>query len=201
MTAEITRVLVANRGEIARRVVRTLHRLGIESVAVFSDPDRTMPFVDDATYAVALGGTSSVESYLDVAKILDAAVRSGADAVHPGYGFLSENAEFAEAVRAAGLVWIGPAPASMRAMALKVEAKRIAAEAGVPLVPGAELASDVTDDALLAAAAGVGYPVLVKASAGGGGKGMRVVREPAELPTAVEGARREVAAHRGRQTD
>ena len=200
MSREITRVLVANRGEIARRVVRTLHRLGIESVAVFSDPDRGLPYVDEATYAVPLGGTTSAESYLDAAKILDAARRTGADAIHPGYGFLSENAEFAEAVSAAGLTWIGPTPASMRAMALKVEAKRIAAEAGVPLVPGAELDSDVTDEALLAVASGVGYPVLVKASAGGGGKGMRVVREPSELVAAVAGARREAQSSFGDAT-
>jgi len=200
MSREITRVLVANRGEIARRVVRTLHRLGIESVAVFSDPDRGLPYVDEATYAVPLGGTTSAESYLDAAKILDAARRTGADAIHPGYGFLSENAEFAEAVSAAGLTWIGPTPASMRAMALKVEAKRIAAEAGVPLVPGAELDSDVTDEALLAVASGVGYPVLVKASAGGGGKGMRVVRGPSELVAAVAGARREAQSSFGDAT-
>jgi acetyl/propionyl-CoA carboxylase alpha subunit len=167
---------------------------------VFSDPDRGMPFVDEATRAVALGGTSSTDSYLDVAKILDAAARSGADAVHPGYGFLSENAEFAEAVRAAGLVWIGPTPDSMRAMALKVEAKRIASTAGVPLVPGAELAPDLTGEALRDVAVGVGYPVLVKASAGGGGKGMRVVRDPAELVDAVAGARREAQASFGDPT-
>ena len=135
----ITRLLVANRGEIARRIIRTCDELGIETVAVFSDPDRTAPYVDEATYAVSLGGSSSTESYLDATKVLDAARRSGADAVHPGYGFLSENPDFASAVSDAGLVWVGPAPGSMRAMALKVEAKRIAADAGVPLVPGAEL--------------------------------------------------------------
>jgi propionyl-CoA carboxylase alpha chain len=200
MTRDITRVLVANRGEISARVTRTLHRLGIDSVAVFSEPDRGLPYVDEATSAVALGGTTSAESYLDVAKILDAALRTGADAVHPGYGFLSENAEFAEAVQEAGLVWIGPTPASMRAMALKVEAKRIAEAAGVPLVPGAELDPDADSESLLDAAARVGYPVLVKASAGGGGKGMRVVRDADELVDAVAGARREAQSSFGDAT-
>ncbi len=198
--ADITRLLVANRGEIARRVLRTAHDLGIETVAVFSEPDRDLPFVDEATYAVALGGTTSAESYLDVAKVLDAAHRTGADAVHPGYGFLSENPAFAEAVKAAGLVWVGPTASSMRAMALKVEAKRIAADAGVPLVPGAELGADATEDELLAAGDGVGYPLMVKASAGGGGKGMRVVRSTADLVEAVAGARREAASSFGDPT-
>ena len=126
----ITRLLIANRGEIARRIIRTCDELGIETVAVFSDPDRSAPYVDEATYAVALGGSTSAESYLDAAKVLDAARRSGADAVHPGYGFLSENPDFASAVSDSGLVWVGPTPESMRAMALKVEAKRIAADAG-----------------------------------------------------------------------
>jgi len=199
-TATIRRLLVANRGEIARRVIRTCAVLGIETVAVFSEPDRSSPFVDEATYAVALGGTTSAESYLDAEKVLDAAQRSGADAVHPGYGFLSENAEFAQAVADAGLVWVGPTPASMRAMALKVEAKRIAAAAGVTLVPGAELDTDVSDSDLVTVAAGVGYPVLVKASAGGGGKGMRIVRTPDALVEAVAGARREAAASFGDPT-
>ncbi|MGE0819110.1 MAG: biotin carboxylase N-terminal domain-containing protein [Candidatus Nanopelagicales bacterium] len=197
---DITRLLVANRGEIARRVFRTAHELGLETVAVFSEPDRGLPFVDEATYAVALGGTTSAESYLDAAKVLDAARRTGADAIHPGYGFLSENAEFAQAVADAGLAWVGPTPVSMRAMALKVEAKRIAADSGVPLVPGAELAADVSDSDLLATGEQVGYPVLVKASAGGGGKGMRVVRSAADLVEAVQGARREAASSFGDAT-
>jgi 3-methylcrotonyl-CoA carboxylase alpha subunit len=200
MSRPITRLLVANRGEIARRVIRTADELGIETVAVFSDPDRGLPFVDEATYAVALGGTTSAESYLDAAKVLDAARRTGADAIHPGYGFLSENPDFAEAVAAAGLVWVGPTPSSMRAMALKVEAKRIAADAGVPLVPGAELSADVSDADLLATGERVGFPLLVKASAGGGGKGMRVVRSSAELLESVAGARREAASSFGDPT-
>ena len=185
------RLLVANRGEIALRVFRTARESGIETVAVFSDPDRNAAHVRGADIAVALGGTTSTESYLDTAKILDAARRSGADAIHPGYGFLSENAEFAEAVAAAGLTWVGPTPASIRSMALKVEAKRIAETAGVPLVPGAELSGDIDDVKLAEIAEGVGYPLLVKASAGGGGKGMRVINAPAELSEAVETARRE----------
>ncbi len=200
MSHQITRILVANRGEIARRIMRTADELGIETVAIFSDPDRGLPFVDEATYAVALGGTTSGETYLDAAKVLDAARRTGADAVHPGYGFLSENAEFASAVTDAGLVWVGPTPASMRAMALKVEAKRIAADAGVPLVPGAELAADVTDSDLLRTGEQVGYPLLVKASAGGGGKGMRIVRGAGDLVEAMQGARREAASSFGDAT-
>ncbi len=187
----ITRLLVANRGEIACRVFRTARHLGIETVAVFSDPDRSAAHVRDADQAVALGGTTSTESYLDTAKILAAAKRVGADAIHPGYGFLSENPDFAEAVIAAGLTWVGPTPTSIRSMARKVEAKRIAHAAGVPLVPGAELADNVTAEQLASTAATVGYPVLVKASAGGGGKGMRVVNAPDELADAVETARRE----------
>jgi acetyl/propionyl-CoA carboxylase alpha subunit len=196
----ITRLLIANRGEIARRVIRTCDALGVETVAVFSDPDRGAPYVDEATFAVALGGRTSAESYLDADKVLEAARRAGADAVHPGYGFLSENADFAQAVIDAGLAWVGPTPGSMRAMALKVEAKRIAAAAGVPLVPGAELSGDVTDADLVATGEQVGFPLLVKASAGGGGKGMRVVRSSQDLVEAVAGARREASASFGDPT-
>ncbi len=196
----ITRLLVANRGEIARRVIRTCDELGIETVAVFSEPDRGAAYVDEATIAVALRGRTSSESYLDVEQVLEAARRSGADAIHPGYGFLSENADFAQAVTDAGLVWVGPTPSAMRAMALKVEAKRIAAAAGVPLVPGAELDADVTEPDLLTAGEQVGYPLLVKASAGGGGRGMRVVRASDGLAEAVMGARREAAASFGDPT-
>jgi 3-methylcrotonyl-CoA carboxylase alpha subunit len=185
------RLLVANRGEIACRVFRTARDLGIETVAVFSEPDSSAAHVREADIAVAIGGVTSSESYLDTAKIIDAARRVGADAIHPGYGFLSENPDFAEAVAGAGLTWVGPTPDSIRSMALKVEAKRIAAAAGVPLVPGAELAAEVSDAELSKTAAAVGFPLLVKASAGGGGKGMRLVNEPAGLLEAVETARRE----------
>jgi propionyl-CoA carboxylase alpha chain len=187
----IRRILVANRGEIARRVIRTAHRMGLQAVAIHSDPDADAPFVRDADLTVAIGGRTSAESYLVADKVLDAARRSGADAIHPGYGFLSENPEFAAAVAQAGLAWIGPSPDSMRAMALKVEAKRLVAAAGVPLVPGAELASDASDDDIAAAGASVGMPLLVKASAGGGGKGMRLVREAHDLLEAVSAARNE----------
>ncbi|MGA9147811.1 MAG: biotin carboxylase N-terminal domain-containing protein [Candidatus Nanopelagicales bacterium] len=185
------RLLVANRGEIACRVFRTARDLGIQTVAVFSDPDRSAAHVREADIAVAIGGTTSSESYLDTAKILDAAVRAGADAIHPGYGFLSENPDFAQAVIDAGIAWVGPTPDSIRSMALKVEAKRLAEAAGVPLVPGAELEPNASNTDLTVVADGVGYPLLVKASAGGGGKGMRVVSGPEDLIEAVETARRE----------
>lgn len=194
------RLLVANRGEIACRVFRTARDLGLETVAVFSDPDRNSAHVRDADVAVALGGTTSTESYLDTSKILDAARRAGADAIHPGYGFLSENPDFAQAVMDAGITWVGPSPDSIRAMALKVEAKRLALAAGVPLVPGAELSTDLTHEELAGTAEAVGYPLLVKASAGGGGKGMRAVAGPEDLLEAVEGARREAMSSFGDPT-
>ena len=196
----IRRVLVANRGEIARRVIRAAHAMGLQAVAIHSDPDAGAPFVRDADLAVSIGGRTSAESYLVAEKVLDAARRSGADAIHPGYGFLSENPAFARAVSDAGLAWIGPTPESMNAMALKVEAKRLVASAGVPLVPGAELAEDASDGDIAAAGQAVGLPLLVKASAGGGGKGMRLVRDPAELVEAVAGARNEAASAFGDPT-
>jgi propionyl-CoA carboxylase alpha chain len=196
----IRRVLVANRGEIARRVIRTVHAMGLQAVAIHSDPDADAPFVRDADLAVAIGGRTSAESYLVAEKVLDAARRSGADAIHPGYGFLSENPEFAAAVADVGLAWIGPSPASMRAMALKVEAKRLVAAAGVPLVPGAELSGEESDAEVLAVAERVGLPLLVKASAGGGGKGMRRVDIADELLEAVSAARNEAASAFGDPT-
>jgi propionyl-CoA carboxylase alpha chain len=196
----IRRILVANRGEIARRVIRTAHRMGLQAVAIHSDPDAGAPFVRDADLAVAIGGRTSAESYLVAEKVLDAARRSGADAIHPGYGFLSENPVFAQAVADAGLAWIGPTPDSMNAMALKVEAKRLVAAAGVPLVPGAELAADASDADIVAAGTEVGLPLLVKASAGGGGKGMRLVREADDLLEAVSAARNEAASAFGDPT-
>ncbi|MDQ1249930.1 MAG: propionyl-CoA carboxylase alpha chain [Actinomycetota bacterium] len=198
----ITRLLIANRGEIARRIMRTARARGIVCVAVYSDPDADALFVAEADHAVALGGTTSAESYLDAAKILAAAALCNVDAVHPGYGFLSENAAFAQAVQDAGLVWVGPAPASISAMAEKVPAKRLVAAAGVPLVPGAELDARTIDDAtaLRAAGASVGYPLMVKASAGGGGKGMRVVTSAADLAEAVAAAAREAASAFGDST-
>jgi len=187
----VSRILVANRGEIARRIMATVRRMGLQTVAVHSDPDADSPHVRDADFAVALPGRTSTQTYLNADAIIEAAQRSGADAVHPGYGFLSENADFAEAVETAGLTWIGPTPHSIRQMAYKIEAKQLAAEAGVPLVPGAELPDDLTDDEVCDRVNSVGFPLLIKASAGGGGKGMRVVERLDDVVDAVEAARRE----------
>jgi acetyl-CoA carboxylase biotin carboxylase subunit len=185
-----TKVLIANRGEIACRVIRACHELGMRTVAVYSDPDADAKHVRLADEAVLLGATAPAESYLDQAKLLAAAKDTGADAVHPGYGFLAENAQFAAAVRQAGLTWIGPPPSAIARMGLKVAARETARQAGVPVVPGFEgLAASSVEFA--AAAKELGYPVLVKASAGGGGKGMRLVSEPGKLETAVAAARRE----------
>ncbi|TCK22256.1 biotin carboxylase N-terminal domain-containing protein [Pseudonocardia endophytica] len=192
----IRTLLVANRGEIARRVFRTARAMGIRTVAVYSEPDAGAPHVRDADLAVALGGRTSAESYLDVDGILAAAAATGADAVHPGYGFLSENAGFAVACGDAGLVFVGPAPESIADMGLKDRAKALARKAGVPVLPDAPL---VGDDAggWRAAAAEVGYPLLVKAVAGGGGRGMRLVGHPDDLAGAVAAARREAQASFG----
>ncbi|RKN42756.1 acetyl/propionyl/methylcrotonyl-CoA carboxylase subunit alpha [Micromonospora endolithica] len=179
----ITRLLVANRGEIARRVFATCRMLGIETVAVHSDADADAPFVAEADRAVRLPGNTPAETYLRIDLILDAARKAGADAVHPGYGFLAENAEFATAVADAGLTWVGPPAKAIAAMGDKMAAKSLLAEAGVPMLPTWTSADQVT-----------GFPVLVKASAGGGGRGMRVVREAAGLPEAVASARREAAS-------
>ncbi|MGH3375610.1 MAG: acetyl-CoA carboxylase biotin carboxylase subunit, partial [Actinoallomurus sp.] len=184
----ISRLLVANRGEIARRVMRTAAGMGIESVAVYADGDVDAPFVADADHAVALGGSTATDTYLDIAKILDAARTTGADAVHPGYGFLSENADFARAVVGAGLVWVGPPPDAIAAMGDKLAAKELMVRAGVPTLPSARIGADEKPDA------DVGFPLLVKASAGGGGKGMRVVHRAADLEEAVAAARREALA-------
>ncbi len=190
----IRRLLVANRGEIARRIFRTAHRMGIGSVAIYADGDARAPFVHEADTAIALQGQSSAQTYLDIDKVLDACRRSGADAVHPGYGFLSENARFAQAVIDAGLTWVGPSPAAIRGIGDKLAAKRVVKEVGVPALEAVELTPQA--DAL-AAAQRIGYPVLIKAAAGGGGRGMRVVQSPAELAQAIEGARREAAASFG----
>jgi len=189
----IAKLLVANRGEIARRVFRTARQWGMATVAVYSEPDAGAPFVAEADEAVPIGGTSAAESYLRAEAILAAARRTGADAVHPGYGFLSENAEFARACAGAGLVFVGPSPEAIEAMGSKVAARRLMTSAGVPVVPGAELAGN--DPAVLAAAAAeVGLPLLVKASAGGGGRGMRLVGAGDDLAAAVASARREALA-------
>ncbi|HVR31655.1 MAG TPA: biotin carboxylase N-terminal domain-containing protein [Acidimicrobiia bacterium] len=195
----ISSVLVANRGEIARRVFRTCRAMGLETVAVFSDPDRHAPFVAEADQAFALGGSAGTESYLRGDLILDAARRSGATAIHPGYGFLAENAEFARAVVDAGLTWIGPSPDAIARMGSKLESKRVVGEAGVPTLASVDL-TGLADDAVEAAATEIGYPVLVKASAGGGGKGMRIVPDPSGLLDAVRGAEREAQSAFGDAT-
>ena len=195
----ISKVLVANRGEIASRIFRTCREMGISTVAVYAEPDAGLPFVREADTAVGLGGMSASESYLVIEKVISAAVLSGADAIHPGFGFLSENAEFAQAVLDAGFTWIGPTPANIVAMGTKVEAKQLAAAAGVPVLASAVATSD--DPAVWTqSAADVGYPVLVKASSGGGGKGMRIVRSVGQLADAVIGARREAASSFGDPT-
>ncbi len=195
----ITRLLVANRGEIARRIFRTCRRLGVETVAIFSDVDRDEPHVDEADHAFHLPGVSAAETYLDIDRIIAIASESGADAVHPGYGFLAENAVFAEKVVGAGLVWVGPTPESMRQMGSKIEAKALMAGAGVPILPGADL-SDLQPDDIQTHGNDIGYPLLVKASAGGGGKGMRIVESPDGLLVAVEGASREANSAFGDDT-
>jgi len=187
----INKLLVANRGEIATRVMRSAHRLGIATVAVFSDPDADAPFVALADEAVRLPGTAPVETYLRREKIIEAARLTGADAVHPGYGFLSENAGFARDCLTAGITFVGPSPEAIAAMGSKTEAKALMEAADVPVLPGATLTAD-TD--LAATGERIGYPLLVKATFGGGGRGMRVVAGPGELATAVEGARREAEA-------
>jgi propionyl-CoA carboxylase alpha chain len=193
------KVLVANRGEIARRVLRTLREMGIASAAVYSDADWSAPFVAEADEAVRLGPAPAAESYLSVDRVLGAARRVGADAVHPGYGFLAENADFAARCAEAGLAFIGPPVDVLRRMGSKIEAKQMMEAAGVPVIPGAPGAG-LSDRELAAAARRLGFPVLVKASAGGGGKGMRIVREESALAEAVAAARRESASAFGDDT-
>jgi acetyl-CoA carboxylase biotin carboxylase subunit len=190
MADRIRKVLVANRGEIARRVLRTVRAMGLAGVAVYSDADERAPHVGDADEAVRIGPPPSRESYLAIDRILDAARATGADAIHPGYGFLSENAEFAARVAEAGLTFIGPPVEAIRRMGSKIGAKAIMAEAGVPVVPGASLA-DLPLKESVAAAKAIGFPVLIKASAGGGGKGMRIVRDEGAFTEALATARRE----------
>jgi acetyl-CoA/propionyl-CoA carboxylase, biotin carboxylase, biotin carboxyl carrier protein len=196
-SSRISKVLVANRGEIAVRVIRAARDAGLPSVAVYAEPDAEAPHVRLADEAFALGGQTSAESYLDFGKILDAAAKSGANAVHPGYGFLAENAAFAQAVIDAGLVWIGPSPQSIRDLGDKVTARHIAARAQAPLVPGTP---DPVKDAneVVAFANEYGLPVAIKAAHGGGGKGMKVARSIDEIPELYESAVREATAAFGR---
>ncbi|MBY4028173.1 acetyl/propionyl/methylcrotonyl-CoA carboxylase subunit alpha [Rhodococcus fascians] len=194
---KISKVLVANRGEIAVRVIRAAADAGLASVAVYAEPDADAPFVRLADEAFALGGQTSAESYLVIDKILDAAAKSGADAIHPGYGFLSENADFAQAVIDAGLIWIGPSPQSIRDLGDKVTARHIAARAKAPSVPGT---SEPVEDAneILAFVDEHGLPIAIKAAFGGGGRGMKVARTREEIPELFDSATREAVAAFGR---
>jgi acetyl-CoA/propionyl-CoA carboxylase biotin carboxyl carrier protein len=193
----LRKVLVANRGEIAVRVIRAAKDAGLASVAVYADPDRDAPFVRMADEAFALGGSTPGESYLSVEKILDAAARSGADAVHPGYGFLSENADFAQAVIDAGLTWIGPTPQAIRDLGDKVTARHIAMRAGAPLVPGTKDPVSGPDE-IVAFAEENGLPVAIKAAFGGGGRGLKVARTLEEIPELFDSAVREAVTAFGR---
>ena len=198
----IHKLLIANRGEIAVRVIRTCCKLGITSVAVYSDADAGALHVREADEAVRIGPAPATESYLSIPAILDAAQRAGADAIHPGYGFLSERAPFAQAVGDAGLIWVGPSPAAIQTLGDKISAKRIMDAAGVPTVPGYYSSErGLQDPARLQAEADrIGYPVLIKAAAGGGGKGMRVVHQAADFAPSAEGAAREAQAAFGDPT-
>jgi propionyl-CoA carboxylase alpha chain len=193
-TTGLERILVANRGEIARRIIRGAHDAGCEAVAVYAADDAASPHVGEADAAVLLPGASLRETYLDPDALVVAARASGSDALHPGYGFLSENPALAEACAAAGIVWIGPPPEAMRVMGHKARAKEVVAAAGVPVLPSAVVPTGTADSALARLAEDVGYPLLVKASAGGGGRGMRLVEEPGDLAAAVAAAQREAAA-------
>jgi acetyl-CoA carboxylase biotin carboxylase subunit len=192
------KLLVANRGEIAMRVIRACNELGIRTVAVYSEVDRNAPHVRYASEAYEIGPPLARDSYLVIDKLIDIAQRSGARAIHPGYGFLAERADFAQACFDAGLVFVGPPPDAIQTMGNKLEARQTVLDAGVPIVPGTE--PGLNDDDLLAAANKLGFPLLVKAAAGGGGKGMRLVRDIANLPDALAGARREALASFGDST-
>jgi 3-methylcrotonyl-CoA carboxylase alpha subunit/geranyl-CoA carboxylase alpha subunit len=193
LSTKVTRLLIANRGEIGRRVIRTARRMGIQTVAVYSDADRDALHVQEADTAVALGGTLSADSYLRIDKLLAAARATGSDAVHPGYGFLSENAEFSQAVIDAGLTWVGPPPAAIRALGSKSAAKALALAHGVPCLPG-YFGTDQSDATFTAQAEQLGLPLMVKAVAGGGGRGMRLVTDMAQLLPALHSARSEALA-------
>ena len=189
----LKKILIANRGEIAVRIIKTARRLGVKTVAVASEADRGAPFAAMADEVVAIGAGPASDSYLRIDKIIAAAKSTGADGIHPGYGFLAENADFAEAVGKAGIKFIGPSPAAMRQMGGKADAKAIAAKAGVPVVPGYQGDSQ-TAKALAKEAKGIGYPIMIKAVAGGGGRGMRLVEREDDLAAALESAQREAQA-------
>ena len=185
-----TKILIANRGEIACRVAATARRMGIRTVAVYSDADATAKHVQACDEAVHIGGSSARDSYLRWERIIAAAKSTGAQAVHPGYGFLSENTDFAQACVDAGLVFIGPPASAIQAMGLKAASKQLMEQSGVPLVPGYH-GADQSPQVLQTAADSIGYPVLIKASAGGGGKGMRVVEKATDFSAALASCQRE----------
>src|ERR1700684_2754283 len=191
MARPLTKLLVANRGEIALRIIRSARLFGLKTVAIYSAVDATSAHVGAADEAIAIGPAEAAKSYLDIAAIIAAAKQSDADAIHPGYGFLSERPEFAQAAADARIVFVGPRPDVMAALGDKVAARRIAVAANVPVVPGIETAEIV---AAREFAARVEYPILIKAAAGGGGRGMRVVADPSQLETALEAAAREATA-------
>ncbi len=191
----IKKLLIANRGEIARRIIRAASALGIETVAVVSDPDRGSLAAREAGEAYELGGSTARDSYLNQDRVIEAAQQTGCDALHPGYGFLSEDGGFAERVIKAGLNWVGPAPESIRALGVKTAARLAVSRAGVPITPGSE--GGKADRELEQAAAIIGYPVIIKAAAGGGGRGMRIVNEPGEMRESLERARAEALKNFG----
>jgi acetyl-CoA carboxylase biotin carboxylase subunit len=192
---KITKLLIANRGEIARRIVKACSEMGIQSVVAVSDVDAGSLGAEEAHEVVRIGGQTAAESYLNQSKIIEAAKSAGCQAIHPGYGFLSENADFAEAVRRAGLIFVGPSPESIRALGVKTTARRTVAAAGVPITPGSEGAE--TDEQLIAAATKIGFPVIIKAAAGGGGRGMRIVHAASEMKESLERARAEAQKNFG----
>ena len=193
----VSKVLIANRGEIACRILRACREAGLQSVAIYAENDAKSLFVELADEAVLLQGDSITATYLNQEQILDIAATSGCDAVHPGFGFLSERADFARAVTQAGIQWIGPSPSAIERMGDKMTARKTMRDAGVPVIPGEEIEEEDENEALVAiqqASTRVGYPLLLKASSGGGGKGMRAVERPEDLLEAAQGARREALA-------
>lgn len=186
----LSKILIANRGEIAVRIIRSCQEMGIQTVAVYSDADRNAPHVWMASESVHIGAAPAHESYLVAQKVIDAALQTGCDAIHPGYGFLSEAPDFAQAVQDAGLIFIGPPASAIRQMGVKTEARALMQAAGVPVVPGFQ-SSDATTEDFVRESESIGYPIMVKAAGGGGGKGIRVVQEPSELADAIISARRE----------
>jgi acetyl-CoA carboxylase biotin carboxylase subunit len=200
MESMFNKILIANRGEIAIRIIRACHELGITAVAVYSEVDKTAMHVREADEAYCIGPAAPSESYLNQAVIIETAKKAGCCAVHPGYGFLAENAEFARAVSKADLVFIGSTPESIQLLGNKVESRKTMAEAGIPLVPGMKSDSALDDKTLLKEAERIGFPVLVKAASGGGGKGMRVVNDPANLQSSIEAAQREAKSAFGDPT-